>query len=318
MSRVSVVMPFADSREFLPGALAQLAALDYPDLEFILVDDASTDGSAALAADFGPARVITMDTRSGPALARDAGIAAATGEWVWFCDADDEWDPDVVTRMVAESDGVDLVCCRATRVEASGREFVVDGCDTSRTLTCAEIPDAVLDGTIRGYLWTKLFRRSTVTGPRTRRRLSSQDDFLLLLDAIARVDRLRLAPITGYRYLERPGSVSSGTDAQLMNTAACAEAAIARLRPSKNTAAGFRTWFYLVPAIATPVHQYWPPAQARRVQRVLRPQLSLRGIVQTWRWGQRSVAIHALAQVVLIPLRLYTPAYRILRLVVAP
>ncbi|MFC3850167.1 glycosyltransferase family 2 protein [Corynebacterium hansenii] len=326
--RVSVVMPFADAAAYLPGALAGLAALRYPDLRFILVDDGSADGSAELAAEWAAARddasVVTMPERGGVAAARDAGVAAADGEYVWFCDADDEWDPQIVARL-AEAAPADLVCCRAVRHEAGGRVQVMEGVVRDARLDSGELAEALLSGLVRGYLWNKLIRRevlaAAIADAAARDRLSSQDDFLLLLDIARHARSAVLIPFIGYRYLERPGSISTGSTLRLANTAACAEAALEELPPrlparrsgAPVTAAGFRTWFHLVPCLATPVHQKWPGGEVARVHGELLPELTLRGLADAWRMGHRRVAVHGLALKVLGPAGAYPAAYRVLR-----
>jgi glycosyltransferase involved in cell wall biosynthesis len=85
---VSVVLPVYNSEAFLRETLESVFALEYEPLEVIVVDDGSTDGSAALAQSFPGVRRIRQENR-GPAAARNAGIEAARGEFVAFVDADD-------------------------------------------------------------------------------------------------------------------------------------------------------------------------------------------------------------------------------------
>lgn len=329
LPQVSVVMPFADAADHLPRALAGLAALRYPTLEFILVDDGSADGSAELAAEWAAGRddatVLTMPTHGGVAAARDAGVAAADGDYVWFCDADDEWDPQIVARLV-EAGPADLVCCRAVRHEAGGRVQVMEGVVRDARLDSADLAAALLSGLVRGYLWNKLIRRdvlvAAIADAAGRDRLSSQDDFLLMLDVARHARSAVLIPFIGYRYLERAGSISTGSALRLANTAACADAALRELplrlhvgppRGVAVTAEGFRTWFHLVPCLATPVHQRWPASEVERVHLELLPQLTMRGLVDAWRMGHPRVAVHGLALKVLGPIGAYPVVYRMLR-----
>ncbi len=85
---VSIVLPVYNAEAFLRETLESVFALDYEPLEVIVVDDGSTDGSAALAQSFPGVRCIRQENR-GPAAARNTGIEAAQGEFVAFVDADD-------------------------------------------------------------------------------------------------------------------------------------------------------------------------------------------------------------------------------------
>jgi glycosyltransferase involved in cell wall biosynthesis len=98
---VSVVMPSYNDgawlRRAVDSVLAQAAAV--PGLELLLVDDASTDAATraeqeALAVQHGGQLVLLRQAQNGgPARARNAGIAAARGQWIAFLDGDDYWLP---------------------------------------------------------------------------------------------------------------------------------------------------------------------------------------------------------------------------------
>lgn len=90
--RISVVVPVRDGERHLGAALDSLLTQDRPPDELLVVDDGSTDGSAALARAVPGVRVLELEG-GGPAAARNAGVAAATGEAIAFLDADDLADP---------------------------------------------------------------------------------------------------------------------------------------------------------------------------------------------------------------------------------
>lgn len=92
MHTISVVVPAHNCERFLPDALGSIAAQTRVPAEVIVVDDASTDSTASIAAGSG-ATVIHLPTNGGPAVARNAGIAAARGDVVAFLDGDDVWMP---------------------------------------------------------------------------------------------------------------------------------------------------------------------------------------------------------------------------------
>jgi len=85
--RVSIVVPVRDGERYLGAALRSLLDQERPPDEIVVADDGSSDGSAALAEELG-ARVLRLPPR-GPAVARNAGVAATTGELLGFLDADD-------------------------------------------------------------------------------------------------------------------------------------------------------------------------------------------------------------------------------------
>jgi glycosyltransferase involved in cell wall biosynthesis len=98
---VSVVIPCYNGARFLRETLASVLAQTRPVLEVIVVDDGSTDESAAIAESFGsPVRVIRQPNQ-GEAVARNRGIDESKGEWVAFLDADDLWEPEKTARQLA-------------------------------------------------------------------------------------------------------------------------------------------------------------------------------------------------------------------------
>lgn len=91
--------------------------------EVLVVDDASTDGSAEVAEASG-ATVLRMEANGGPALARDRALAAAKGEWCALLDSDDRWAPSHLTTLLAAADpGTGLVASSGIAVVA-GRPCV--------------------------------------------------------------------------------------------------------------------------------------------------------------------------------------------------
>lgn len=111
---LSVVVPAHQGESVLPQVLAALRASDLPRerWELIVVDDASSDATARIAAAMAD-RVISLPGRPhGPGYARNRGVEACRGEWIAFVDADVVVHPDTLRRLVevAESaGGVDAV-----------------------------------------------------------------------------------------------------------------------------------------------------------------------------------------------------------------
>lgn len=108
---VSIIVPAYNAARTLRACLASIQAADYDGRrEIIVVDDQSSDETCAIATRLG-ARLIRMDHNGGPALARNAGAKAASGEILIFVDADTEMLPDSIRAAVTalEEDGVGAV-----------------------------------------------------------------------------------------------------------------------------------------------------------------------------------------------------------------
>ncbi|HEY5885462.1 MAG TPA: glycosyltransferase [Pyrinomonadaceae bacterium] len=93
-SSVSVVIPTYNNAPLLGHAIQSVREQKHPDLEIIVVDDGSTDNTAEVLEQLrGSDLKVVTQANSGPAGARNLGIAEASREWIAFLDADDHWLP---------------------------------------------------------------------------------------------------------------------------------------------------------------------------------------------------------------------------------
>ncbi len=126
MARVSAVIPVYNGAATIGRAVASVLAQRFDGaLETIVVDDGSTDSTRAILAGFGD-RIRTLhQPNRGPAAARNAGARMATGEFLAFLDADDEWTPEKLARTVpplGERPEVVLVFSDAIPIDAAGNQ----------------------------------------------------------------------------------------------------------------------------------------------------------------------------------------------------
>jgi glycosyltransferase involved in cell wall biosynthesis len=99
--KVSIIIPLYNKAPHVRRALDSIAAQTFADFEAIVVDDGSTDGGAAIVADYLDTRFrLIRQPNAGPGAARNAGVAQARGEFFAFLDADDEWLPHYLYESV--------------------------------------------------------------------------------------------------------------------------------------------------------------------------------------------------------------------------
>ncbi len=98
---VTAVIPCFNAAATLLRAIDSVRHQSYPNIEIIAVDDGSRDGTPALLHQQQALGVrVISQANAGAAAARNAAIAVARGEFLAFLDADDEWNPDKITRQV--------------------------------------------------------------------------------------------------------------------------------------------------------------------------------------------------------------------------
>ncbi len=108
---VTVIVPAYNRAHLIDEAIANIVGQGYPDLELIVVDDGSTDGTAARVRTH-PSAKLFEQPNSGPAQARNRGIMNARGEYLAFLDSDDLWPEGVLRELVRTMDAhpeVDVV-----------------------------------------------------------------------------------------------------------------------------------------------------------------------------------------------------------------
>jgi glycosyltransferase involved in cell wall biosynthesis len=118
--KVSIIIPLYDKAPYVRRALDSIAAQTFADFEAIVVDDGSTDGGAAIVADYPDARVrLIPQANAGPGAARNAGLVQARGEFIAFLDADDEWLPNYLEESVSllESPGSEVASVTCGYIE---------------------------------------------------------------------------------------------------------------------------------------------------------------------------------------------------------
>lgn len=121
MPLVSVIIPTYNRVHILPVSIDSVLCQTYDNLEVIVVDDGSTDGTESFVRGLADGRVryIRNTGNHGPAAARNLGVRLAEGEYVAFQDSDDEWRPDKLEKqmpfLLEPGEKTDLVYCEFTR-----------------------------------------------------------------------------------------------------------------------------------------------------------------------------------------------------------
>ena len=120
---ISLVIPIYNTKAYLKDCLDSVLAQTERDVQVVLVDDGSTDGSEAIAQEYAKQdkRIeVYRQTHAGQSAARNLGLTYAKGEYIAFVDADDTLAPDWCAKHLAAIEGVDYVQSGYTR---SGRHL---------------------------------------------------------------------------------------------------------------------------------------------------------------------------------------------------
>ena len=214
---VSVVIPAYNVTKTLPRLLECLLNQTWQNLQIILIDDGSEDGTASMAmqaAEKDPRLTVITQGNLGISYARNAGLAQCRGKYIRFIDADDTLPLDSIERMVrrAEKDGAELVIGGYDQYFGERRSFHnLAGRDD--TVPCDDMMRHLCDHAnsyFYGVLWNKLFLREVAEeqGCRFQENLTWGEDFAFVMDYLAGVSRVSFMKDSLYDYRRTAGSTS--------------------------------------------------------------------------------------------------------------
>jgi glycosyltransferase involved in cell wall biosynthesis len=122
---VSAIVPVYNGEKYLSDTLESILGQTYSNLECLVVDDGSTDGTSDICKGFGAQIRLIKKPNGGVSSARNLGIREAGGKYVAFLDADDKWEPFKIATQVAAIDGTDAALCLAGVTFIDGDDNVI-------------------------------------------------------------------------------------------------------------------------------------------------------------------------------------------------
>lgn len=215
---VSIVLAAYRAAKLLPTSIASAHA-QKPDCEIVVVDDASQDETPAVMANYPEVKFLTLRQNGGPSVARNAGFAAASGDWLVVLDADDDMVPGRIARMVdlAIETDADVVLGNLLRVDETGApiddgpffDASLIGTDPLSLEDYLEQNQLGRNETSTGYL-KPMFRRAFLEqhGIQYDPLLRNSEDYHIILEIIEAGGRVVICPEPDYLYRVAKGSIS--------------------------------------------------------------------------------------------------------------
>lgn len=208
---VSIITPFFNAANYIEKCVLSLLRQSYMDIEYIFVDDYSTDGSLECLRQLikrfplrqPQVKIIRHTSNRGVAAARETGLSAATGEYVYWVDADDWIEQDSIEKMMSLSAGgtIDIVACgwflNFSRNER--RMPMPYYSDTDIALR------GLLSGRLRWNLWLFMIRRELYLTSKAHF-IEGEDvgeDMLVLIKLFSQARSLVFVPEALYHYVKQ-------------------------------------------------------------------------------------------------------------------
>lgn len=168
MQLLTVIVPVYNVSKYLEKCVASIISQTYSNLEIILVDDGSTDGSGELCDELSKKdkRILVIHKRNGGlSSARNAGLEIAKGDFIGFVDSDDWIEPTMYEEMHAlmVNENCDLVECAVNLVNDYGTKTVKETPSeviSGKTALSHHLDEFIGYSMPRPAVWSKLYRRS--------------------------------------------------------------------------------------------------------------------------------------------------------------
>lgn len=215
MPLLSVIVPVYNAENYLASCIESILKQDFTDLELILINDGSSDGSGELCDDYASkdrrVRVVHQENQ-GQAVARNKGIEMAQGTYIGFCDNDDLLHADMFAVLVENiiSSGADVSAGsyeekdpegKLLHKEHSGECSVYSNFEGMREFLSREVMDI--------YVWTKIYSRQLLERHAIRFEAGRNDeDFLFNHQVFLHAEKTVFIDRAFYTYLLREASES--------------------------------------------------------------------------------------------------------------
>lgn len=214
MSKVSVIVPVYNAEKYLREAIESVLNQTYTDFELLLINDRSTDKSKEICEEYSKKdeRIILLenDTENhGPGPTRNIGLDNATGDFIYFMDADDWIDKSLLEICIdrMRETNADIVQVGVAYEWNDGKNTKEEYCKGKCVITREDIKKDFLNfwKENRISLWLQFFRRETVKGLRFENIINSED-VCYIMDVFCNAEKIAYIPKALYHYRYVQGS----------------------------------------------------------------------------------------------------------------
>ncbi len=236
--KISILVPVYNTEPYLKRCLDSLQGQTLPEIEIVLIDDGSTDGSGAICDAYAasdPRFVVIHQENAGISSARNCGLELAKAEYIMLADSDDWVEPDFcrIPYEIAERDQADLVIFRYRKTGFTTRRNGDSPEREAGEKTVEQALTMLVDTPEECVAWDKLYRKSLFQSVRYAGRV--HEDTRTTHRMIAAAKRIVFTNDILYHYCGRPGSIVETPDPQKRKI---------ELQAYLEQALAFREWGY--------------------------------------------------------------------------
>lgn len=214
MKLVSVIVPVYNVKNYIEKCINSIINQTYRNLEIILVDDGSKDGSGVICDIYSKkdSRIKVVHKKNkGLSSARNVGLKNSHGNFCLFVDGDDYISPTMVKTMVKKIGNSDLIICNYKKVEKNGKEWYQQDQKiiNDKNISYKQFWKLFYDGgnsVVLTVTWNKLYRRNIFRNLEFPIGKIHEDEFIIE-NIVERCKEIKLIHDTLYYYVQRVDSI---------------------------------------------------------------------------------------------------------------
>ncbi|NER15572.1 glycosyltransferase family 2 protein [Spongiivirga citrea] len=208
---LSFIIPAYNAEAFIERCVTSISVQfsDHTIYEIIIVNDGSTDNTQKVCqqlAEEHPAIQLYINENHGPGFTRNFGIKQARGKYIWFIDADDYLESNVVAKVISElEDDLDLYIVGHQTVTTEGQIEALHAVPDEDLL----VPELLERNFFVNSVWCKIIKARVLTEHSIlfKEDVRGPEDFHFSFRLLNKIDRLRSINLICYNYIENPASL---------------------------------------------------------------------------------------------------------------
>ena len=221
MDKISVIVPIYNVKEYLNRCLDSILCQTYKNIELILIDDGSTDGSEKICDDYAKKdnRVVVYHQKnSGVSASRNKGLELATGEYIGFVDSDDYINEEMYEKLLncLKLNNASISMCKYQLLNYGSVPKEINNTGEIVYPQIDAMKRVIISYEITSHLWNKLYKKELwdgITFPIGKK----FEDLAVMYLVIEKINKLSILNENLYYYTRRQGSIMKTINTELLD-----------------------------------------------------------------------------------------------------
>lgn len=215
MSKISVIVPVYNAREYISRCINSLLTQTYTNLEILIVNDGSTDNTADIIKEYLSKVTLIEQSNQGVSSARNHALKYARGDYILFLDSDDYLDPDCIEKLIyhAEKTNADIIKFRFCYEYNDGRRILEEPeFENGFYIKSPDFKEYIYKKFLTGISFNSvirsMFKRELITSLRFRENMKTAEDAVFSLQAYTKAHSFLYISDIFYHYTQNAAGLT--------------------------------------------------------------------------------------------------------------